>query len=188
MLFPVNKLKTVAYLGLSLVILTLAHNIAYANELDESSKGKFDQLLNKSINRETFMGAETVDFYMFASFGLGDTLLRQMFDYAKLYNAVVVFRGIEGNSFKKTAEHIQRLAKEGEEAGIIIDPTLFKQFQIERVPTYVLAKAEKCPAGISCKPSYDKITGSMTPTYALEKFIEKGDLGPEAAKLLGATK
>ena len=187
MLSSLKKLRTIGYVGLRVAILILANN-TYANEIDDFSRSKFDQLLNKNINQEIFMGAETVDFYLFASFGLGDILLRQMFDYAKLYNGVVVFRGIEGNSFKKTAEHIQRLAKEGEEAGIIIDPTLFKQFQIERVPTYVLAKQEKCPAGISCKPNYDKITGSMTPTYALEKFIEKGDLRSEAAKLLGANK
>ena len=53
---------------------------------------------------------EAVDFYIFASFGLSDTLLRQMLDYAKIYNGVIVLRGIENNSFKQTAEHIQHLS------------------------------------------------------------------------------
>ena len=121
---------------------------------------------------------------MFASLGLSDTILRQMFDYAKIYNGVIVLRGAEDNSFKKTAEHIGRLAKEGEEAAIIIDPTLFKQFQVERVPTYILAKQGKCPMGMSCKPNYDKIIGNITPKYALEKFVEKGELFLEAKALL----
>ena len=95
-----------------------------------------------------------------------------------------MLKGIENNSFKQTAEHIQRLSKEGEEAAIIIDPTLFKQFEVERVPAYILAKQEKCPAGLSCKPSYDKIIGNITPKYALEKFVEKGDLPLEAKLLL----
>lgn len=140
----------------------------------------------KKVEKNIFSKEENVDFYMFASFGLSDSLLRQMLDYAKIYNGVIVLKGIENNSFKQTAEHIQRLSKEGEEAAIIIDPTLFKQFEVERVPAYILAKQEKCPVGISCKPSYDKITGNITPKYALEKFAEKGDLSLEAKLLLGS--
>lgn len=139
-----------------------------------------------NIEKNIFSKEESVDFYMFASFGLSDSLLRQMLDYAKIYNGVIVLKGIENNSFKQTAEHVQRLSKEGEEAAIIIDPTLFKQFEVERVPAYILAKQEKCPVGLSCKPSYDKITGNITPKYALEKFVEKGELLLEAKALLEA--
>jgi conjugal transfer pilus assembly protein TrbC len=138
----------------------------------------------ENIEKNIFSQKENVDFYMFASFGLSNSLLRQMLDYAKIYNGVIVFRGIENNSFKQTAEHIKSLSKEGEEAAIIIDPTLFKQFEVERVPAYILVKREKCPVGISCKPSYDKITGNITPKYALEKFAEKGELSLEAKVLL----
>ncbi len=139
-----------------------------------------------NIEKNIFSKEESVDFYMFASFGLSDSLLRQMLDYAKIYNGVIVLRGLKNNSFKQTAEHVQRLSKEGEEAAIIIDPTLFKQFEVERVPAYILAKQEKCPVGLSCKPSYDKITGNITPKYALEKFVEKGELFLEAKALLEA--
>lgn len=140
----------------------------------------------KKVEKNIFSKEENVDFYMFASFGLSDSLLRQMLDYAKIYNGVIVLRGLKNNSFKQTAEHVQRLSKEGEEAAIIIDPTLFKQFEVERVPAYILAKQEKCPVGLSCKPSYDKITGNITPKYALEKFVEKGELFLEAKALLEA--
>ncbi len=140
----------------------------------------------KKVEKNIFSKEENVDFYMFASFGLSDSLLRQMLDYAKIYNGVIVLRGLKNNSFKQTAEHVQRLSKEGEEAAIIIDPTLFKQFEVERVPAYILAKQEKCPVGLSCKPSYDKITGNITPKYALEKVAEKGELSLEAKVLLEA--
>ncbi len=139
---------------------------------------------HKNIEKNIFSKKENVDFYIFASLGLSDTTLKQMVDYAKIYNGVIVLRGAEDNSFKKTTEHIGRLVKEGEEAAIIIDPILFKQFQVERVPTYVLTKQEKCPMGMSCKPIYDKIIGNITPKYALEKFVEKGDLFLEAKALL----
>lgn len=133
-----------------------------------------------------FKKGEEVNFYMFASFSLSDTHLRQMMDYAKAYNGVIVLRGIENNSFQKTGEHIQALAKEGEEASIIIDPTLFKEFQVVQVPSYVLSKRKECPVGVTCRAYYDKIIGSITPKYALEKFIEKGDLSKEAQDLLEA--
>ncbi|MCT4635285.1 MAG: type-F conjugative transfer system pilin assembly protein TrbC [Rickettsiales bacterium] len=133
-----------------------------------------------------FKKGEEVNFYMFASFSLSDDHLRQMMDYAKTYNGVIVLRGIENNSFKKTGEHIQALAKEGEEAAIIIDPTLFKEFQVVQVPSYVLARREECPVGITCRAYYDKIIGSITPKYALEKFAAQGDLSKEAQDLLEA--
>ena len=137
--------------------------------------------LNKMFKQE-----EEVNFYIFASFTLSDTHLRQMMDYAKMYNGVIVFSGIENNSFQKTGEHIQGLARDGDEASIIIDPTLFKEFQIDQVPTYVLARREKCPVGMTCGASYDKIIGSITPKYALEKFAKQGDLTREAQDLLEA--
>ena len=143
----------------------------------------FQDELNK-VKKNIFSQEERVDFYMFASLGLSDLTLRQMFEYAKLYNGTIVLRGIENNSFRQTSEHIQRLIKEKEEVAIIIDPTLFNRFGVVTVPGYILAKEEKCPAGISCKPRYDKITGNITPRYALEKFAEKGDLFVEAQNLL----
>jgi type-F conjugative transfer system pilin assembly protein TrbC len=139
---------------------------------------------DKSNINKIFTRNESIDFYMFASFSLSEDILRQMLDYAKLYNGIIVLRGIKNNSFQETSEHIQHLTKEGEEAGIIIDPTLFKRYAVERVPSYILLKQEKCPAGMSCNPIHDKVTGNITPKYALEKFSEKGDLFQEAKNLL----
>ncbi len=151
--------------------------------------GFVDELKNiEQRENKLFLNDKTIDFYMFASFSLSDETLAQMLDYAKIYNGIIVLRGIKNNSFKQTSERIQHLTKEGEEAAIIIDPTLFKRYAVERVPSYVLVKQEKCPVGMSCNPSYDKIIGNITPKYALEKFAEKGDLSKEAKNLLGANK
>jgi type-F conjugative transfer system pilin assembly protein TrbC len=178
LLFSVKK-----FLFISFLIATgISNNNIYANELD---KGEFDKLLNNKVNQKLFVSEESVNFYMFASLSLSDNLLKQMFEYAKLYNGTIVLRGIEDNSFIKTSQHIQRIATDGDAAAIIIDPTLFKKFQVIQVPTYVLAKNRECPIGTSCKPSYDKIIGNITPKYALEKFVEKGDLSQEAQDLLG---
>lgn len=153
-----------------------------ASELDNN---ELNELLNNKVNQKLFVNKESVNFYMFATLSLSDNILKQMLEYAKLYNGTIVLRGIEDNSFVKTSNHIQRIATEADSAAIIIDPTLFKKFKVVSVPSYVLAKHKECPVGISCMPNYDKITGNITPKYALEKFIEKGDLKLEAQGLLG---
>lgn len=192
LLFPLKsdqinkKIKKTCKMVIVLAILLGNHAYAANRGAGNLGSSEFDELLNHKVNQKLFVSDEKINFYMFASLGLSDLLLRQMLDYAKTYNGVIVLRGIENNSFRQTADHIQSLARDGEEAAIIIDPTLFKQFQIRQVPSYVLAKEQKCPVGSSCKPSYDKITGNITPKYALEKFVEKGDLFQEAQKLLGA--
>lgn len=175
-----QKMKNFVVVGLISSIIWFSSQKTYANE--------FETLQFNGLEQKLFVDDEKINFYLFASFGLNDTTLRQMLDYAKIYNGVIVLRGIEDNSFKTTAEHIQKLASEGEEVAIIIDPTLFKQYQVTQVPAYVLARQAECPVGMSCKARYDKITGNITPKYALEKFVEKGELASEATKLLGATR
>lgn len=123
-----EKLKLLILVILCFLFLGVKSEALDTNNQDLISAQQTD--FNNMFNQ-----AEEINFYMFASFSLSDTHLRQMMDYAKLYNGVIVFRGIENNSFKRTAEHIQSLAKEGEEASIIIDPTLFKEFQIVQVPS-----------------------------------------------------
>lgn len=165
-----------------LILCLLGSREIYANELKHNG---IEALLDNNVTQKIFVAEENVHFYMFASLGLSDNLLKQMFEYARLYKGTIVLRGIEDNSFIKTSDHIQRVAKEGEAAAIIIDPTLFKEFQITKVPSYVLTKSQKCPVGVSCKKNYDRIIGNITPKYALEKFSEKGDLFNEARIILG---
>ena len=166
-------------LKIMLLIAVIAQTQTQAVEVDSLVYKK------TSIEKNIFLKEENVHFYLFASLGLSDNLLKQMFEYARLYKGTIVLRGIKDNCFIKTSDHIQRVAQEGEAAAIIIDPTLFKEFQITKVPSYVLTKSQKCPVGVSCKKKYDKIIGNITPKYALEKFSEKGDLFNEARIMLG---
>ncbi len=173
LLFALKKELKPIFIGLlATICVFLESNVKAIETNDENDINKI------------FTQNGSIDFYMFASFSLSDEILAQMLDYAKLYNGIIVLRGIKNNSFKETSEHIQHLTKEGEEAAIIIDPTLFKRYAVERVPSYVLVKQEKCPASMSCNPIHDKIIGNITLKYALEKFSEKGDLSQEAKNLL----
>lgn len=170
---------------LCLITLLLIHCEVYASNLDNN---EISQSLNNKTLKQLFVNKEEVNFYMFVSLGLSDNTLKQILEYAKLYNGVIVLRGIEDNSFVKTSDHIQKIAKEDSQTAIIIDPTLFKKYQVSQVPTYVLAKSSKCPVGMNCGLNYDRITGNITPRFALEKFSEKGDLSNEAQILLERNK
>lgn len=181
LLFPIKKLVC----ALCLIILLLSNARTYASNLDND---EITRLIDNKVNKQLFIKKEEVNFYMFASLSLSDNILKQMLEYAELYNGVVVLRGIEDNSFVKTTNHILRIAREESKAAIIIDPTLFKKYKVVQVPAYVLAKIENCPAGMSCHPYFDKISGNITPKFALEKILEKGDLKNEAQTLLGSNK
>lgn len=180
------KLKNLKNLLVILGILQAQPIFAYSNS-NTSDCGVIQEIKEanvKNINNDGIK--EVIDFYMFASFSLSDTTLRQMIDYAKIYNGIIVFRGIKENSFVKTSSHKQKLVEEGAsaDASIVIDPILFKKYEISQVPTYVIAKHIHCPAGMNCLKKFDKIIGNITPTFALEKFAEKGDLSEVALKLL----
>lgn len=87
----------------------------------------------------------------------------------------------EGNfptgSFPKTLIKLQELQEE-----IIIDPTLFEAYQVERVPTFVLR--EKTTESAEEKMTYDVLMGNVSLEFVLEQFAEKGDVKEQAKQLL----
>lgn len=177
--FLIRLFRKKKVLLLSLLMFSLYFQNVLAAETSFNQMDSFD-----AISQNFVQNKEKTTFYIFASFSLSNNVLRQMIDYAEPYNGIIVFRGLENNSFKTTSEHIQKIAKEDDEAAIIIDPTLFVKFQINHVPSFILAKAESCAAQMSCSNSYDKLSGSVTPRFALEKFAEKGELSKDAARIL----
>jgi type-F conjugative transfer system pilin assembly protein TrbC len=130
----------------------------------------------------------STNLYIFATLSLKDNNFKELIEAAKLYKATIVLRGLKNNSFSDTSKHIQKIGGEGEEASIIIDPILFKEYSINQVPTYVLAKEKDCLPGTSCPNLFDKLAGNVSPKYALEKFADKGDLSTEAVSLLGTAR
>jgi type-F conjugative transfer system pilin assembly protein TrbC len=59
----------------------------------------------------------------------------------------------------------------GEEA--LIDPTLFRDYGVTAVPTFILRQAEDAPGAPLV---FDKISGNVTLGYALSQFAEKGEV------------
>ncbi len=95
--------------------------------------------------------------YIFVSFSLPKESLKALAIEAKKQNGVLVIRGLIDNSFVKTAQFLQGIGE-----GVILDPTLFRKYKIQAVPTFV----QESKAGTL------QIAGNITLAYALEKFRE----------------
>lgn len=84
--------------------------------------------------------------YVFISFSLGDEELKELFARnAGKDDTVLVFRGIpDGMTFGEGVKHIQGLAAQFDPMpNVVIDPTLFRDFQIEAVPTVIRVREKK---------------------------------------------
>ena len=99
--------------------------------------------------------------YIFVSFSLPKEVLKALAIEAKQQNGVLVIRGLTQNSFIKTAKLLQEMGE-----GVVLDPTLFKEYNIHVVPTFV----RKHTGG------YQKIAGNVSLTYVLSRFREEEKL------------
>ena len=97
-----------------------------------------------------------------------------------------MLRGVGEGGLPETAKVIgERLG--GAEAGVAIDPRLFRLFGVSRVPAVVVV-----PGGVpACRsrgcaddaaPPHDRIVGNIGLAAALETVAEEGDAGREVAK------
>jgi len=98
----------------------------------------------------------------------------------------LVLRGVAANSLSKTAKLIApRLG--GHEAGIAIDPRLFRLFGIERVPAVVVVPGGVPPCGSrgcadDAAPPHDLVAGNIGLVAALEAVAAEGEAGRGIAK------
>ena len=153
-----------------------------ANDLIERSQGIINESLGVADEyRESNQSA--TDFLIFASFSIGEKNLENLIKLATSYNGAVILRGFKNSSFKETAAFLSKFSQEKE--GILIDPNLFLEYGVTKVPTFVLTKP--CEQGLqaNCKKVFDKLTGMVSPSYALQKFSEKGELKEFAKERLG---
>ena len=149
-----------------------------ALKLVEGSK----PIINNSLGIDSAKSQDT-DFFIFTSFSMGEKNIEHLIKSAIKYNGIVVMRGFkEGSIIKTTTALLKFIEKIW--GGVIIDPALFKEYKISKVPSYVLARV--CDDGITatCKQEYDVLVGNVSPRYASEKFSTQGDLKEGAKRRL----
>ncbi|NNM78023.1 type-F conjugative transfer system pilin assembly protein TrbC [Sphingomonas sp. ID1715] len=119
----------------------------------------------------------------FASLSMPQPALRQMIADVSRVGGVIVFRGFPANSARRFTAGIATLMPEGTpNASIGIDPRLFRAFNVQVVPTYVVTTTgfDLCD-GFNCRtalPPHDRIAGNLTLDYVLTTLA--GGDGPAA--------
>ena len=131
---------------------------------------------------------------IFTSLSVPAASWRQWAHDAARTGVPLVLRGVAGDGLAETAKRIgDRLG--GTEAGVAIDPRLFRLFGIERVPAVVVVPGGVPPcesrgcsdpgtgsgAGFSAPP-HDLIAGNIGLVAALEAIAAEGEAGREIAK------
>ena len=158
-------------------------NQELAYELVENSKSVMEEALGTSKEMSKHTNESYTDFLIFTSFSLGEKNLENLIKIVSDYNGAVILRGFKNDSFKETAAFLSKFSTERE--GVLIDPSLFTEYEITKVPTFVLTKPCNEGLQVSCKAVFDKLTGMVNPRYALEKFSISGELAKEAKERLG---
>lgn len=127
--------------------------------------------------------------YVFVSLSMPMPGLLDLGKQAKAYGGVLVLRGLVEGSYRKTALKLQSFIEQTK-TGMIVDPMLFRQYDIKTTPCVVLSPAPA--AHLTTSPTttskvFDKVSGFIPIKTALEEIQKKGDMREIASHLLKAT-
>jgi conjugal transfer pilus assembly protein TrbC len=113
---------------------------------------------------------------IFVSFSMPKSLLWSYQEQARLYGARVVIRGLVDNDFKKTVQAMD--LGNGKIMTLDVNPMLFKDYAITKVPSVVIAGGE------GSGQAEDKFIGTISLAYALEESLAKGHQKEFSSKVL----
>ncbi len=158
-------------------------NCAVAQELATQGReiGR-DNLKSKNQKPQEARDPRYPQLLVFVSFSMPMPTLKALARDVNRVGGKLVLRGlVKGSfptgSFPETLIKLQELQEE-----ILIDPTLFEAYQVERVPTFVLR--ENTTESAEEKMTYDVLRGNVSLGFALEQFADKGDVSLPAKQLL----
>ena len=123
---------------------------------------------------------------LFTSLSVPAASWRQWAGDAARIGAPLVMRGVGGEGLRATVKRIgNRLG--GHDAGVAIDPRLFRLFGIERVPAVVVVPGGVPPcASRGCAddpaPAHDRVTGNIGLAAALEAVAAEGSAARDVAR------
>ena len=160
-----------------------------ARQSDPGSSGTADPLLaERHAGKLSGPRSGTAEVLIFTSLSVPAASWRQWARESARTGAPLVLRGVGEGGLPGTAKRIgARLG--GAEAGVAIDPRLFRLFGVTRVPAVVVV-----PGGVPpCRsrgcaddpaPPHDRVTGNIGLAAALEAVAGEGDAGREVAQAL----
>ena len=138
----------------------------------ETSRNFHPDILSSSQN-------QAPKILVFVSFSMPKASLRALAKEALKHHAVLVMRGLKGDSFKTTQQAFLELANESNNPnldtkaiiknipddmqGFEVNPELFKTYQVKKVPTFVLVQGEQ---------EVSRLSGNVSLEYAAKKLKE----------------
>lgn len=138
------------------------------------AKEQLKQTKEKLLKNLTGEQEKVSRLLIFVSLSLPENTLLQLFKEAEKYGGELVLRGLPGNSFSTFVTKIRAWNVKGYNVEFDINPDLFKEYKIEKVPCFVFLENEV----------FDKACGNISLEYFLEKCAEEGDT-MSANKILG---
>jgi type-F conjugative transfer system pilin assembly protein TrbC len=97
---------------------------------------------------------------VFVSFSIPDETLLAIAEEVNQNDGVLVLRGMPENNFKILAKHLLTLKEKGLTASLQINPKLFQEYEISKVPTFVMRG----------KKGFDKVSGNISLEHAMGLF------------------
>ena len=128
----------------------------------------------------------TPEVLLFTSLSVPAASWRQWARDAARIGAPMVLRGVAAGSLRATVKRIgERLG--GHDAGVAIDPRLFRLFGVTRVPAVVVVPGGVPPCtsrGCAGDPAplHDRVTGNIGLVAALEAVAADGSAGRDVAR------
>lgn len=118
---------------------------------------------------------------VFVSFSMPEPLIVDYLKQAKRWNAQVVLRGAINGDIPTTFARVQALIEKHDVQGVMIDPTLFQRFGIQRVPAMVLPlePLKPCEAQGCGTPKHIKAFGDVSIDSFLQTVTRLGDRGEQ---------
>lgn len=122
---------------------------------------------------------------MFVSFSMSKASLERIVAESERTGAVLVLRGLKGNSLTRMGEEVAQLIGK-RNVTAIIHPPAFTQFKVSQVPTLVLANASQATRigmdGCASPSSYVKVDGDVSQGYSLDLIERQAPAWAEVAK------
>ena len=165
-----------------------------AREVVPGSPGRSTVPLPAERHASSFAAGRTntAEILIFTSLSVPAESWRQWAHDAAAVGAPLVLRGVGEGGMRDTVKEVgARLG--GAEAGVAIDPRLFRLFGIERVPAVVVAPGggpgrspvppcESRGCADDPAPPHDLVSGNVGLAAALETVADEGAVGREAAR------
>lgn len=150
---------------------------ASTSKRDDSQAFDFDRMIADAGEMAAADLAGQPRLIAFASTSMPRAALAAMIADVGKAGGVVVLRGFPQGSAKKLTAALAPIAEDStnlEHVGI--DPRLFRAFNIEAVPTYVVAASDFALCdGFDCStnvPPHDRMSGNVTLAHVLETFVQ----------------